>query len=93
MTQKQNRKAKWYKVIGILFFIFGIIFGLYVGGWLMFVKPIIEAAQAFDSDTLTGAMIAITVLKCVFASAVGSFIYCICCLISNVLNMLSTDYD
>lgn len=52
----------------------GIVAGLYVGGWLMFVQPILEACRCFDAGTLTGTIVGITVLKCVFASAVGGII-------------------
>ena len=40
----------------------------------MFIQPILEACQAFDAGTLTGVAVGITVLKCIFASAVGWFI-------------------
>lgn len=60
--------------IGLLFMIAGALGGLYVGVWLMFVQPIIEACRAFDAGTLTGMMVGITVLKCIFAGAVGSTI-------------------
>lgn len=40
----------------------------------MFIQPILEACQAFDAGTLTGVTVGITVLKCIFASAVGWFI-------------------
>lgn len=61
-------------VIGILVTIIGIAAGLYIGGWLMFIQPIIEACQHFDAGTLTGVIVGTTVLKCIFASAVGSVI-------------------
>lgn len=48
--------------------------GLYVGGWVMFIQPIIEACKHFDAGTLTGLMVGTTVLKCIFASAVGGII-------------------
>ena len=62
------------KIIGVLLIIAGIVGGLYVGGWLMFIKPIIEACKAFDAGTLTGMTVGVTVLKCIFASFVGSII-------------------
>lgn len=61
-------------VIGILVAIIGIVGGLYIGGWLMFIQPIMEACQHFDAGTLTGVIVGATVLKCIFASAVGSVI-------------------
>jgi hypothetical protein len=57
-----------------LIFAAGIITGLYVGGWLMFIQPILEACEHFDAGTLTGVIIGNTILKCACASAVGTFI-------------------
>lgn len=34
----------------------------------------IEACKAFDAETLTGTIVGITVLKCIFAGTVGSSI-------------------
>lgn len=69
----------WSVLIG------SIVGGLYVGGWLMFIQPIIEACKAFDAGTLTGLMIGITVLKCIYASAVSGFIVSIGSTISKAL--------
>lgn len=62
------------KFLGNLIMILGFLSGLYVGGWLMFIQPIIECCQAFDANTLTGVMVGITVIKCVFAGTVGTII-------------------
>ena len=89
-----NRKNKnrLYNTIGTLVLIISIILGLYVGGWIMFIQPIINVAKAFDSGVLTGSMIITSIVKCIFASPVGGFIYFIGNLICSVLLMLSTDY-
>lgn len=73
------------KIIGVLLMIAGIVGGLYVGGWMLFIQPIIEACQAFDAGTLTGTIVGITVLKCIFASAVGSIIAYVGLLVGGVL--------
>lgn len=73
------------KFIGALLMIAGVFGGLYVGGWLMFIKPIIEACKAFDTGTLTGMIIGITVLKCIFASTVGGIIAYVGCRVGTVL--------
>lgn len=67
-----------------LIFAAGIIAGLYVGGWLMFIQPIIEACKHFDAGTLTGLIIGTTVLKCVFASAVSGLIIWVCSVIAAI---------
>lgn len=66
----ENVKA----VIGLAIAILGVIGGIYVGGWLMFIQPILDACHHFDAGTLTGTIVGVTVLKCVFASAVGTII-------------------
>jgi len=50
------------------------IAGVYVGGWLMFIKPILNCCTMFDTGTLTGYIVGITILKCIFATTVGVFI-------------------
>lgn len=48
--------------------IVGIALGIYTGGWLLFIKPIIAVYTAYDAGTLTGSMIGRTIIKClVFA--------------------------
>lgn len=61
-------------IIGWIVFIGSIIGGVYLGAWVMFIQPIIEACKAFDAGTLTGLIVGTTVLKCVFASAVCGII-------------------
>jgi hypothetical protein len=43
--------------IGVLLIILGIFGGLYVGGWLMFIKSILIACSAFDAGILTGSLV------------------------------------
>lgn len=62
------------KLFGVLLIIAGVVGGLYIGGWLMFISPIIEVCKAFDAGTLTGMMVGVTVLKCIFAGTVGGVI-------------------
>ena len=62
------------KIIAILVIVAGIIGGLYVGGWMLFIQPIIAACRAFDAGALTAYLVGITILKCIFASTVGTII-------------------
>ena len=62
------------KIIGALIIVIGIVIGLYIGGWIMFVQPIIQACMAFDAGVLTGVIVGTTILKCIFASCVGGII-------------------
>lgn len=65
----------------------GFLLGFYVGGWILFIQPIISACQAFDAGVLTGTIVGITVLKCIFASAVGSIIIWLGCTIAGFIQI------
>lgn len=69
MKIRTKREAQHF--FSWLLYVVGIVGGLYVGCWSMFIKPIIVACQHFDAGTLTGMIVGITVLKCVCASTVG----------------------
>lgn len=62
------------KVLAWLILLAGIIAGLYVGGYLMFIKAILIACHAFDIESLTAVLVGKTFIKCVFASTVGGLI-------------------
>ena len=60
--------------IGMAIAYVSIALGIYVGGWIMFIKPIINLIHMFDAGTLTGAIIGITIFKCLFSGTVGALI-------------------
>lgn len=62
------------KVLAWLILLAGIVGGLYVGGYLMFIKAILIACHAFDIGSLTAVLVGKTIIKCVFASVVGRLI-------------------
>lgn len=74
-----------YLVIANIIFITGVIYGVYVGGWLMFIEPIIDFVHAFDAGNLTDKIIVSTILKCTFAGTVGTIIFYIGYLISMII--------
>lgn len=74
------------QILAVLMFIVGIVAACYLGGWVMFIKPIIDCCRAFDGGTLTGLMVGVAVLKCVFAGAVASIIFWVGFLVAAVVN-------
>ena len=72
-------------ILGWIVFVGSAAYGVYVGAWLMFIKPILEACKAFDAGTLTGLLVGTTVLKCLFAGAVGFMIVYIGAAVANRL--------
>lgn len=76
---------KFSSAIHWIVFIIGIIVSLYVGGWVMFIQPIMDACKHFDAGTLTGAIIGATVLKCIFATTVSSLLIWLSSFISAIV--------
>lgn len=72
-------------ILGWIVFISSVVSSVYVGAWLMFIKPIIEVCKAFDAGTLTGLLVGTTVLKCLFASVVGWIIVYVGSVVANRL--------
>lgn len=76
------------KIISWIILIGSILCGLYVGGWIMFIQPIIEACKSFDAGTLTGAVVGSTIVKCALASFVTSIIISAGIFIVQIINGL-----
>lgn len=53
--------------IGVVAIFISCILGLYVGGWLMFLKPIIYFVAAFNTGTLTWISVILSIVKIILA--------------------------
>lgn len=62
------------KILGISLIIISIIFGIYLGGWGMFVGGCLHIAKAFDMHMISAVLIVTNVLKILFGGIVGAFI-------------------
>lgn len=75
-------------VIAFVFAGISFLLGFYVGGWHLFIQPIISACQDFDAGTLTATIIGMTIIKCMFAAAVGSIIIWLGCTIAGFIQLI-----
>lgn len=57
------------------FLIAGAVGGIYVGGWVLFIQPIIGVCKALDAGVLTATIVGVAMLKCIFATSVGAGIF------------------
>lgn len=73
------------EIISIGVVIIFAIAGLYVGGWLMFAQPILDMCIQLDAGTLTATVVGITILKCIFASTVGTIVFFVGVFISDAI--------
>lgn len=63
------------KVLGITLIIIGVMLGLYLGLWQMFIGGILNIAKAFDNGTLTGTLIAWNIIKILLATPIGGTVF------------------
>ena len=82
---------KYYLVIGRFIMFAGILFGTYLGGWLLLLKPLIEIVININYGTLTGWLLFTSILKCIFAPFVGLMIAYVFALVSTYF-LTETDY-
>ena len=61
-------KKKCDKLLGILCYALGILAALYVGGWLMLIKPIHVIIIAFGNDMLTLPLLLKSIIKIAFST-------------------------
>ncbi len=86
---KKNAK----RALAVLFSILGTVLGLYIGGYVLFVRPVYWLVTGFTSGNLTAVMLLINVIKIFVASTVGGAIWCICDIIASHIKGLPEDDD
>lgn len=57
--------------VGILIIIASILFGIYVGGYLMFYGGIVQVIEAFQVTPIAAGSIALGIIKVIFAGMGG----------------------
>ena len=50
------------KLIGVIIIIASIVGGVYLGGWILLVKPLLAACAAFDAGILTRTLVITTII-------------------------------
>jgi len=58
-------------VLGLVLIIAGVLIGLYVGGYLMFIQGIIQIIEQVKAETMEASVVAWGLAKVVFASFIG----------------------
>ena len=70
-------KKKCDRLLGILCYALGILAALYVGGWLMLIKPIHVIIIAFGNDMLTLPLLLKSIIKIAFSTTFAGLVWCI----------------
>lgn len=70
-------KKKWSMILGVICYALGIFCSIYVGGWLMLIKPIQGLLTAYTMKTLTFTFLLKSIVKIAFSSTFGGLVWCI----------------
>ena len=65
------------KLIGILLIITGVVLGLYLGLWQMFIGGILCIAKSIDNGSITATLVAWNVIKIILATPIGMSVFSI----------------
>lgn len=70
-------------LLSVAVYFFGFAASVYVGGWIMLLKPIRGTIAAYTLGTLTLSQLIVTIIKCIFSLTVAGFIWCVGYIVSN----------
>ena len=70
-------KKKCNKLLGLLCYALGILAALYVGGYLILIKPIHVIIMAFGNDMLTLPLLLKSIIKIAFSTTFAGLVWCI----------------
>ncbi len=69
--------------LSVAIYILGLIVSVYIGGWVLLLKPVKETIAAFALGTLTLPQLLISAVKCISSMTVSGLIWCIGYIASN----------
>lgn len=70
-------------ILSLVVYLLGIAAAVYVGGWIMIIKPVRRTLTAFTLGTLTLPQVIATIVKCICSLTVAGLIWCIGYIASN----------
>ncbi len=70
-------------VLSVSIYLLGLAASIYVGGWVMLLKPVKETITAYALGALTMPQLVISVLKCICSMTVAGLIWCLGYMASN----------
>ncbi len=70
-------------ILATAIYILGLVVSVYVGGWVLLLKPVKEMIAAYTLGTLTLPQLVISVAKCISSMTVAGLIWCMGYMASN----------
>ncbi|MDE6904311.1 MAG: hypothetical protein K2P76_05165 [Lachnospiraceae bacterium] len=76
-----NRNIRLF--LAVVVYAIGLLASIYIGGWVMIIKPVKGAIAAHALGTLTFYQLVVTVVKCFCSTTVAGFIWVLGYIASN----------
>ena len=83
MEEREKMGRNIRMALSVAIYILGLAVSVYVGGWIMLLKPVKETIAAYTLGTLTLTQLLISVIKCISSMTVSGLIWCIGYIASN----------
>ena len=76
-------KSSFRRLLATAFSIVGSVLAFYVGGYLLFIRPVYFLAVAFKASNITAHLLIVSIFKICMSSTAGGGIWCICDIIAG----------
>lgn len=70
-------------LLAVIIYLTGFAVAVYVGGWVMIIKPVKYTISAYTLGTLTLSQLIVSVIKCISSLTVTGLIWCLGYIASN----------
>ncbi|MCI8490560.1 MAG: hypothetical protein HFJ04_10060 [Lachnospiraceae bacterium] len=70
-------------ILSTAIYFLGLAVAIYIGGWVMLIKPVKQTIVAYTLGTLTLPQLIIAVIKCISSLTVAGLIWCLGYIASN----------
>ena len=70
-------------LLAMIIYLTGFAVAIYVGGWVMIIKPVKYTISAYALGTLTLSQLVVSVMKCISSLTVTGLIWCLGYIASN----------
>lgn len=86
-------KKRWKVILAAACYIFGVFASIYIGGWLMLVKPVRLLMYAYGTGTLSVRLLVSCIVKIVLSTTVAGLVWCVGYIGCNYFKGTEDEYD
>lgn len=86
-------KKRWKIILAAACYILGVFASIYIGGWLMLVKPVRLLMHSYGMGTLSVRLLAVCILKITLSTTVAGLVWCVGYIGCNYFRGTEDEYD